>query len=131
MRLAKGNVVRGEPRHGPSAFGVSPAARAVHANSMDLVEIGHRTIPLGDIANLCDGCDIAIHRIGRLEADELRPPRIGAHQAALKVDGAVVAKNLVWCAALPDTLALDWHGGSHPPAAREPVTGRCWTRHAP
>jgi hypothetical protein len=59
---------------------------------MDLVEIGHRAVPLGDIANLRDRCDIAIHRINRLEADELRPPRIGTHQAILKVDGVVVAK---------------------------------------
>ena len=71
---------------------------------MDLVEIGHRAIPLGDIANLCDGCDIAIHRIDRLEADELRPPRIGARQAVLKVDGVVMAENLVLGAAVPDTL---------------------------
>ena len=43
-------------------------------------------------------------RIDRLEADELRPPRIGAHQAVLKVDGVVVAKDLVLGAAVPDTL---------------------------
>jgi hypothetical protein len=46
---------------------------------MDLVEIGHRAITLGDIANLCDWRDIAVHGVGRLETDELRPPRIGAH----------------------------------------------------
>src|ERR1700732_1859838 len=94
--------------HCAVAFGDPTAARAVTPTSMDLVEIGHRAIPLGDIANLCDGCDIAIHRIDRLEADQLRPPRIGAHQAVLKVDGVVMAENLVPGAAMAD--ALDHRG---------------------
>src|SRR5690242_8522989 len=95
--------------HCAVAFGNPTAARAVHANSMDLVEIGHRAIPLGDIANVCDGCDIAIHRIDRLEADELRPPGIGTHQAVLEVDGVVVTENLVLGAA--DGCEHWWYRG--------------------
>src|SRR6476660_2543171 len=86
--------------HRAVTFGDPTAARAVHANSMDLVEIGHRAIPLGDIANLCDRCDIAIHRIDRLEADELRPPRIGARQDAHTDRRAVPADG-------PSNLPLD------------------------
>ena len=90
--------------HGAVPFSDPSAVRAVHPDGMDLVEIGHRVIPLGDIANLYNWRDIAIHRIYRLEADELRPPRIGARQAVLKVGGVVVAKKLVLGAAVPDTL---------------------------
>jgi hypothetical protein len=40
--LAKRTLDRGQPMHCAVAFGDPTAARAVHANSMDLVEIGHR-----------------------------------------------------------------------------------------
>src|SRR4051794_8360279 len=82
--LAMRTLDRSQPMHCAVAFGDPIAARAVHANSMDLVEISHRAVALGDIANLCDGCDITIHRIDRLEANELRSPGIGTHQAVLE-----------------------------------------------
>ena len=94
--------------HSTVAFGNPTASRPVHADRVNLVEISHGAIPLGHIANLCDRRDIAIHRIDRLETDELRPPGIGAHQAILKVDGVVVAENFVLGAAVPD--ALDHRG---------------------
>ena len=90
--------------HSTVAFGNPTASRPVHADRVNLVEISHRTVPLGDIANLCDRRDIAIHRIDRLETDELRLPRISAYQAVLKVDRVVVAENLVLGAAVPDAL---------------------------
>src|ERR1700756_4844517 len=93
--LAQGSLDRGQPMHDTIALGNSSAARAIHANRVDLIEISHRAIPFGDIANLCDRRDIAIHRIDRLETDQLRTPRIGVDKAALEADRVVMAENLV------------------------------------
>src|SRR3546814_7116102 len=46
-------------------------AGTVHADGMHLVEIGERTIFLGEIANGVDGGDVTIHRINALECDQL------------------------------------------------------------
>ena len=80
--------------HGAVVLGEPAASRAVDTNCVGFIEIGHRTIPVGDIANLGDGRDVAIHRIDRLKADELRPPRIATHQAVFEVDRIVVAEYL-------------------------------------
>src|SRR4029077_13163162 len=93
---------------GAVPFSDPSAVRAVHADGMDLVEIGHRVIPLGDIANLYNWRDIAIHRIDRLETDELRLPRIGAYEAVFEVARVVVAEDLVLSATVPG--ALDHRG---------------------
>ena len=94
--------------HGAVAFGDPGAASTVHAYSIDLAEIGHRAKPLGDLANLCDRRDIAIHRINRLETNELRAPRIGADQTVFEVVRIVMADDLIFGATVPD--ALDHRG---------------------
>src|ERR1700756_501517 len=81
--------------HDAVALGDTTATRTVHANGVDLIEISHRAIALGDIANLSNRRDIAIHRIDRLETDQLRTPRIGVDKAALEADRVVMAENLV------------------------------------
>ena len=55
------------------AFGDAAAARSVHADGVDLVEMGHRAVLLGEIGDLADRGDVAIHRIDQLEGDQLRP----------------------------------------------------------
>jgi hypothetical protein len=44
---------------------------------VNLVEIGHRTEAVGDVAQRGDRGDVAVHRIDRHETDELRP--LGRH----------------------------------------------------
>ena len=47
--------------HGMVTRGDSCAARAIHANRMDLVEIGHGAVSLGEIADAIDRGDIPAH----------------------------------------------------------------------
>src|SRR5215469_14948685 len=63
--------------HDPVALSDAAAPRAVEPDGMHLVEIGHRAKALSDVAQFADRSDVAIHRIDRLEADELGP--IGSH----------------------------------------------------
>jgi len=60
-----------------------------------LVEIGHRAIAVGDVAQFADRGDVAIHRIDRLEADELGP--VGGHavEQPRQVDRVAVAKDVL------------------------------------
>ena len=51
------------------------AARAVHADRVHFVDIGHRAVFLGEIADLRKRRDIAVHRIKALADDQLRPVR--------------------------------------------------------
>ncbi len=71
--------------HDAVAFGDAAAARAVHADGVDLVEIGHRAIFLGQVADLADRGDIAIHRIDRLENHHLRGFRIVLGQQPVQI----------------------------------------------
>ena len=74
--LAQRALDHGQPVHQPLALGNAAAARAVHADRMHLVEIGHRAVLVGDVADFADRRDIAVHRIDALEGDQLRRRRI-------------------------------------------------------
>src|SRR5712671_285516 len=52
------------------------AARTIETNGVYLIEIGHCALRLRDIAEFHDRRDIAIHRIDRLERNQLRRIRI-------------------------------------------------------
>ena len=59
--------------HDAVALGDAAAARAVHADRMDLVDIGHGAITLGEIADLRQRRDVAVHRIQAFAGDQFRP----------------------------------------------------------
>ena len=75
---------------------------------MHFVEIGDRAELVGDIADLLDRRDVAIHRIDALEGDELGHfgPEFG--QLAVEVFRIVMRPDLVRSTAVPD--ALDHRG---------------------
>ncbi len=62
----------------PSRSATPRAALAIHADRMDFVDIGHRAVFLGEVADRADRRDVAVHRIDALEQDQLRPVRIAA-----------------------------------------------------
>jgi hypothetical protein len=62
--------------HQAFALGNAAAARAVHADGMDFIEIGHAPYCVGEIADLLDRRDVAVHRIDRFEGDELWRTRV-------------------------------------------------------
>jgi hypothetical protein len=66
---------------------------------------------LGDIAELGEGRDVAVHGIDRLESDDLGPLRRDFGQPAVQVLGVVVAEYLLVGPAVTD--ALDHRGVVH------------------
>ena len=86
------------------AVGDAAAARAIKANAVDFVEIGHGIIGVRDVAELRDRRDIAIHRIDRLERDQLRRVRIEVAQLALEIARIVMREDPRFAAAVPDAL---------------------------
>ena len=80
-----------DPMREPLALAQPPAARAVEADRMDLVDIGHRVVFFGELDDLGDRGDVAVHRIEALEHDELGPfDRFGGEQL-LEMGDVVVA----------------------------------------
>ena len=75
----------GQPVAQAFALGDAAAARAVEADGMDLVEIGHRAVRFGDVAELGDRRDVAVHRVDGLEGHQLRR-RDGSRSASLRVE---------------------------------------------
>ena len=89
--------------HHAVALGDAAAARAVHADRMDLVDIGHGVVALGEIADRVDRRDVAVHRIDALERDQLRPVARRLQQL-FEMREIVVAENLLVAAGLADAL---------------------------
>ena len=84
------------------ALGDAAAARPVEADRVHLVEIGHRAVAVGDVAQFADRRDVAVHRIDRFEAHQLRPLARQGGQTALQILGVVMAENLLLGAAVAD-----------------------------
>jgi hypothetical protein len=81
--------------HGAVTCGNAGAARAVHANRVDLVEIRHGTIAGGKVADPADRRDVATHRVQALEHDQLGTTRIGRCQQLLEVSNVIVPPDLL------------------------------------
>ena len=60
----------------PFLLGNATATRSIEPDRMDLVEIGERSVHLGDVAELCNRCDIAVHRVDRFERNQFGKRRI-------------------------------------------------------
>ena len=70
-RLAQRALDDRHPVGDPVALRNAAAARAVHADRMDLVEIGQRAVAVGEVADRGDRGDVAVHRIDAFERDQL------------------------------------------------------------
>src|SRR5262249_20777491 len=93
--------------HDTVTFGDAAAARAIHADRVYLVDIGHRAVFLGEIANLRQRRDVAVHRIEAFAYDQLRPVRAGGDQELFEMGHVVVTEDLPLAPGL--VYALD-HG---------------------
>ena len=89
--------------HDTVAFGDAGAARAVHADRMDFIDIGHGAILLGEVADLAERGDVAVHRIKALARDQDRPTGMSAEQL-LEMGHIVVAEHDAFAAGLADAL---------------------------
>ena len=90
--------------HHAVAFGNAAAARAIKADRMDLVHIGHRMIAMREIGDLANRRNIAMHGIKALEGDELRPLFAGGLQKLFEMSEIIVAENLPLGAGALDAL---------------------------
>ena len=90
------------------ALGDAAAARAVHADGMDLVDIGHGIVFFGEVGDFPDRRDVAVHRIDALEHDQLGPLAPGRGEHAFEMGDVVVAEDLLFRAGAAH--ALDHRG---------------------
>ena len=89
-RLAERALDHRQAIHQAFALGNAAATRAIHADGMDFIEIGHRPVLVGEIADLLDRRDVTIHRIDRFEGDHFWRVRIGGRQFGFEVVEIVV-----------------------------------------
>ena len=84
------------------------AARAVQANGVDLVQVGHGAVPLCHVADVADRGDVAVHRIDALERDQLGHVGRQGGELAVEIHRVVVGEDHGAGAAVAD--ALDHRG---------------------
>ena len=84
------------------ALGNAAAARAVHADRMDFVEVGQRVVLVGEVADRGDRRDVAVHRIDALERDQLGRVRILGGEQLLEMLEIVVAEDALLAARIAD-----------------------------
>ncbi len=92
----------------PLPVGDTAALRAVEADAMNFIEIGHGIMGIRDVAKFRDRRDIAIHRIDRLERHQLRRMRVEIGQLAFEIARIFMREDPGFAAAVPD--ALDHRG---------------------
>ena len=90
------------------AFGDAAAARPVHADGMNLVEIGQGAEAPGERADLGNRRDVALHRINTFKGDDFRRRRIGGGQQRGQMVKVVMAPDPLGAAGTAH--ALDHRG---------------------
>ena len=89
-------------------FGDAAAAQPVHADGMNLVDVGHRVVFFSEVGDRCDRRDVAVHRIDGFENDQLRLLAARRLQQAFQMRDIVVAEYLLLGPGAPH--ALDHRG---------------------
>ena len=79
----------------PFALRDPAAARPVHADRVDLVEIRHRIVLARQRRDLGHRRDVAVHRVDAFERDQLRPLQRQRLQQLLEMPEIVVAEDLL------------------------------------
>ena len=92
-----------DPVHHALALGHAAAARPVEADRVDLVEIGHRAVALGEVADRADRRHVAVHRVDALERDQHVAPG-GRDQQLFQVRDVVVAEDPLLAAGVAHAL---------------------------
>ena len=90
--------------HGVVALADAAAARAVHADRVHFVDIGHGAVALGEIADRMHRRHVAVHGIEALEHDQLRPLGIGGLEQLFEVADVVMPPDLLLAAGLAHAL---------------------------
>ena len=86
------------------ACGDPAAPRTVHSDGVNLVDVGQRSVFLGEVANSLDRRDMAVHRVDALEGDQLGDIAGCRAKQALQAFRIVVLEDVLGPAAMPDSL---------------------------
>ena len=81
------------------ALGDAAAVLAVHADRVDLVEIGQRVVLVGEVADRRDRRDVAVHRIDAFERDQLGRFGVFGGEQLFEMFEIVVAEHALLAAA--------------------------------
>ncbi len=90
------------------AFGDAAAGRAVEPDRVHFVEIGDGIVAAGEVADLPDRRNVAVHRIDGLEGDDLGRVRGHRLELPLQVRKVIVPPDPLWSTTMPN--ALDHRG---------------------
>ena len=92
----------------PIALRDPGATLAVEPDGVDLVEIGHRPVFFGDVADLGDRGEVSVHRVERFEGDDLGRVGVALAEQPVEMFDVVVAEDLLLGSAVAD--ACDHRG---------------------
>ena len=76
-------------------FGHATAARAVHADGVNLVDVGEGTVGLANLDDFADGRDVAVHRVDGFKGHDLRAVADGVKLAVKVAPVVVLPQDLV------------------------------------
>ena len=104
VRLAKRAFDQSDPIRDAFPIRDAPSPRSVHSNRVNLVQISHCAVLLGDIANLGDRSDASTHGINRLERYDLRRIGRALRQLFRQILYIIVLPNLFFRLRVPDSF---------------------------
>ena len=87
----------------PRSSDMPPPARAIHADRVNLVQIGHCAMRLGHFDDLAHGADIAIHGIDGFKRHDLGSVAHG-FQLAVQIAPVIVLPDHLVCARMTDAF---------------------------
>ena len=86
--------------HDTVALGNAAAARTVHANRVNLIEVGQSIVFFGQRANRGDGGNVAVHRVHAFKRDDLRRRDRHELQFGFEIAEIVVQENVLGSTAI-------------------------------
>ncbi len=84
------------------SVGNAAAFLAVHADRVNLIDIGQRIVLVGQVADSVDGRDVAVHGVNAFERDQLRKVWIFRSEQFLEMRDIIVAKDPLFAARIAD-----------------------------
>ena len=78
-----------EPMHEALALGNAAAARTIEADGVNLVEVSHRVMLVGHVADIGDWRDVAVHRVHGFKCNQLWRISVEIRQPAPQVSDVV------------------------------------------
>ena len=85
-----------------------PPRSTKNPDRVDLVQIGHRVVAFGDVAQFRNGSNVAVHGVNGLKRNELWPVRVYLLETKIKILWVIVLEDPVVCPRM--SYSLDHRG---------------------